>query len=164
MIGINFYVLCCLGRCELTPIHIVGTIDRMCRSDIYFGKLVFKRLSLVPEAYYWFKLSIFFSLHATCLDQFMPYATCVYTLFKAVKLPKKFLKAFSKFHWKRIRDQVKYCHVPECLRFQNESYKISQVTDVRSNQLSAIKLAQLKPRLKNYKFSQIGTQVGAITA
>ena len=54
MIGINFNVLCCLGRCEVTPIQIVGTIDGniMDRWDIHRGMLVFKRLSLVPEAYY----------------------------------------------------------------------------------------------------------------
>ena len=27
MIGNNFYVLCCLGRCDVTPLHIVGTIS-----------------------------------------------------------------------------------------------------------------------------------------
>ena len=52
MVGINVNVLCCLGRCEVTPIQMVGTIDRMDRCDIQCGKLVFKRLSLVPEAYY----------------------------------------------------------------------------------------------------------------
>ena len=31
-----------LERCEVTPICIVGTIDRMDRCDIYCGKLVFK--------------------------------------------------------------------------------------------------------------------------
>ena len=68
MIGINFYVLCCLGRCEVTPPQIVGTMDRMDWCDIYYGKLVSKRMSLVPEAYYWYKLSIFCSLQATCLN------------------------------------------------------------------------------------------------
>ena len=43
----------------MTSIHVVGTIDRMDRCDIYGGKLVFQRLSLVPEAYYWFKSSVF---------------------------------------------------------------------------------------------------------
>ena len=52
MIRINFYVLCYLGRCKVTPIHLVGIIDRMDRSDIYCGKLVFKRLLLVQKAYY----------------------------------------------------------------------------------------------------------------
>ena len=68
MIGISFYVLCCLRRCEVTPLQIVGTMDRMDRCDIYYGKLVSKRMSLVPEAYYWYKLSIFCSLQATCLN------------------------------------------------------------------------------------------------
>ena len=68
MIGNNFYVLCCLGRCEVTPLQIVGTMDRMDWCDIYYGKLVSKRKSLVPEAYYWYKLSIFCSLQATCLN------------------------------------------------------------------------------------------------
>ena len=68
MIGINFYVLCCLGRCEVIPLQIVGTMDRMDRCDIYYGKLVSKRMSLVPEAYYWYKLSIICSLQATCLN------------------------------------------------------------------------------------------------
>ena len=36
----------------MTPLHIVGTIDRMDGSDIYCDKLVFKRLSLLPKAYY----------------------------------------------------------------------------------------------------------------
>ena len=61
MIGIYFYVLFSLGRCEVTPLHIIGTTDRMDRCDIYCGKPV-------PEAYYWYKLSIFYSLQATCLD------------------------------------------------------------------------------------------------
>ena len=52
----------------MTPLHIVGTIDRVNRCDGYCDKLVFKRLSLVPEAYYWHKLSIFYSLQATSLD------------------------------------------------------------------------------------------------
>ena len=39
MIGNNFYVLCCLGRCEVTPLQIVGTMDRMDWCDIYYGKL-----------------------------------------------------------------------------------------------------------------------------
>ena len=56
MIGISFYVLCCLGRCEVTPLQIVGTMDRMDWCDIYYGKLVSKGMSLVPEAYYWYKL------------------------------------------------------------------------------------------------------------
>ena len=34
MIGINYYVLCCLGRCEVNPLHMVGTIDRKDRCDI----------------------------------------------------------------------------------------------------------------------------------
>ena len=68
MIGINFYVLCCLGRCEVIPLQIVGTMDRMDWCDIYYGKLVSKRMSLVPEAYYWYKLSIICSLQATCLN------------------------------------------------------------------------------------------------
>ena len=68
MIGINYYVLCCLGRCGVTPLHMVGTIDREDRSNIYCGKLAFKRMSLVLEAYYWYKLSIFCSLHTICLD------------------------------------------------------------------------------------------------
>ena len=68
MIGINFYVLCYLGRCDVTPVHRVGIIDRMDRCDVNRGKLVLKRMSLVPEAEYWYKLSIFCSLHATCLD------------------------------------------------------------------------------------------------
>ena len=42
MIGINFYVFCCLGRCDVTPLLEVGTIDRMDRCDMYCGKLVFK--------------------------------------------------------------------------------------------------------------------------
>ena len=53
MIGINFYVLCCLGRCEVTLLHMVGTIERKDRCDIFCGKLAFKRMSLVLEAYYW---------------------------------------------------------------------------------------------------------------
>ena len=85
----------------MTP-HIVGTIDRMDRCDICCGKLVFKRLSLVPEVCYWYELSIFFPLHATCVDQLMLYATCVYTFFATVKLPIKFLKVSSKFKSKRI--------------------------------------------------------------
>ena len=68
MIGINFYVICCLGRCEVIPLQIVGTMDRMDWCDIYYGKLVSKRMSLVLEAYYWYKLSIFCSLQATCLN------------------------------------------------------------------------------------------------
>ena len=68
MIGINFYVICCLGRCEVIPLQIVGTMDRMDWCDIYYGKLVSKRMSLVPEAYYWYKLSIICSLQATCLN------------------------------------------------------------------------------------------------
>ena len=39
----------------MTPIHIVATIDRMDKCENYCGKLIFKRVSLVPEAYYWFK-------------------------------------------------------------------------------------------------------------
>ena len=35
MIGINFYVLCCLGKCDAIQLHIVGTIDRMDRCDMY---------------------------------------------------------------------------------------------------------------------------------
>ena len=35
MIGINCYVLCCLERCDVIPLHIVGTIDRMDRCDMY---------------------------------------------------------------------------------------------------------------------------------
>ena len=52
----------------MTPLQIVGTMDRMDRCDIYYGKLVSKRMSLVPEAYYWYKLLIFCSLQATCLN------------------------------------------------------------------------------------------------
>ena len=52
----------------MTPVHRVGIIDRMDRCDVNRGKLVLKRMSLVPEAEYWYKLSIFCSLHATCLD------------------------------------------------------------------------------------------------
>ena len=52
MIGINAYVLGYLGRCEVTPIHRVGAIDRTDSYDIYCGKLVFQKLLLVPEAYY----------------------------------------------------------------------------------------------------------------
>ena len=37
MIGISFYVLCCLGRCDVTPLCMVGTIDRMDRRDIYWA-------------------------------------------------------------------------------------------------------------------------------
>ena len=44
MIGINFNVLCCLGRCDVTPLNIVGTIDRMDRCDMYYAKVVFKRM------------------------------------------------------------------------------------------------------------------------
>ena len=36
----------------MTPIHLVGTIDRVDRYDIYCGKLVFKRLLLEQKAYY----------------------------------------------------------------------------------------------------------------
>ena len=82
----------------MTPLHIVGTIDRMDRCNFYCSKLVFKRLSLVPEAYHWYKLSIFCSLQATCLDKLMLHATCVYTFFATVK----FLKVLPKFRWKRI--------------------------------------------------------------
>ena len=35
--GVNFYVLYCLGRCDVTPLYIVGTIDRMDRCDIYWA-------------------------------------------------------------------------------------------------------------------------------
>ena len=49
-------------------VNMVGTIDRKDRSDICCGKLAFKRMSIVPEAYYWYKLSIFFSLHTSCVD------------------------------------------------------------------------------------------------
>ena len=35
MIGINFYVLCCLGRYDVTPQYIVGTTDRMGMCNIY---------------------------------------------------------------------------------------------------------------------------------
>ena len=49
MIGINFYVLCCLGRCDVTPLDRVDTIDRADRCDVYWAKLVFKRMLLVPE-------------------------------------------------------------------------------------------------------------------
>ena len=35
MIGIIFNVLCCLGRCDVTPLCMVGTSDRMDRRDIY---------------------------------------------------------------------------------------------------------------------------------
>ena len=51
----------------MTPLHMVGTIERKDRSDICCGKLAFKRMSLVPEAYYWYKLSIFCSLALTSL-------------------------------------------------------------------------------------------------
>ena len=40
MIGINFNVLCCLGRCEESPLHIVGTIDRMDMCDIITNKVL----------------------------------------------------------------------------------------------------------------------------
>ena len=33
----------------------IGTIDRKDRSDICCGKLAFKKMSLVPEAYYQYK-------------------------------------------------------------------------------------------------------------
>ena len=78
----------------MTPLQIVGTMDRMDWCDIYYGKLVSKRMSLVPEAYYWYKLSIFCSLQAI--------STCVYTFFATIKLPIKVLKVLSKFQWKRI--------------------------------------------------------------
>ena len=34
MIGINLYVLCCSGRCKVTPIPRVGTTDKMDRCHI----------------------------------------------------------------------------------------------------------------------------------
>ena len=40
VIGINFNVLCCLGRCEENPLHIVGTIDRMDMCDIITNKVL----------------------------------------------------------------------------------------------------------------------------
>ena len=86
----------------MTPLHVVGTIDRMYGCDICCGKLVFKGISLVPEAYYWYELSIFCSLQATCLDQLILYATYVYIVFANVKLLIQFLKVLSRFHWKRI--------------------------------------------------------------
>ena len=55
-------------RFDVNPIHRVGIIDRTDSCDIYHGKLVFKSFSLVPEAHYQFKLSVFRSLHATCLN------------------------------------------------------------------------------------------------
>ena len=36
----------------MTPIHLIGIIDRMDRSDISCDKLVFKRLLLVQKVYY----------------------------------------------------------------------------------------------------------------
>ena len=51
----------------MTTIQRVGVIDGTDSCGIYCGKLLFKKLLLVTEAYYWFKLSIFCSLHATCL-------------------------------------------------------------------------------------------------
>ena len=64
MIEINFYVLRYLGRCEVTPLHILSTI-----AIEWIGvKFTLARMSLVPEAYYWYKFSIFCSLHATCLN------------------------------------------------------------------------------------------------
>ena len=87
----------------MTPIHLIGIIDRMDRSDISCGKLVFKRLLLVQKfTTQWYKLSIFCSLHATCLGKLLIDKTCVYTFFATVKLPIKFLKVLSKFHWKII--------------------------------------------------------------
>ena len=35
MIGTNVYVLCCLGKCDVIQLHIVGTIERMDRCDMY---------------------------------------------------------------------------------------------------------------------------------
>ena len=132
MIGINYYVLCCLGRCEVTPLHMVGTIDRKDRCDICCGKLAFKRMSLVPEAYYWYKLSIFCSLHTTCLNKPMLHATCVYTFFATVKLPIKFLKVLSKFHGKRTQGVISWNIVLflKSVWASSKSYKISLVTDV----------------------------------
>ena len=52
----------------MTPIHRVGITDRTDSCDIYCGRLVFKSFLLVPEAYLWCKLSVFNSLHATCLN------------------------------------------------------------------------------------------------
>ena len=87
----------------MTPLQIVGTMDRMDRCDIYYGKLVSKRMSLVPEAYYWYKLSVNFLFSSSNLPQ-LAYAisTCVYTFFATIELPIKVLKVLSKFQWKRI--------------------------------------------------------------
>ena len=117
MIGINLYVLGCLGRYKVTPLHIVDTFARMDRCDIYCGKLVFKRLSLVPEAYYWYILSIFCYLQATC----------VYTFFATLRLPIKSLKVLSKFHGKRIWGVIRWniFMFPKSVWASGESYKIS---------------------------------------
>ena len=93
----------------MTPLHMVGTIERKDRCDICFGKVAFKRKLLVPEAY-WYKLSIFCSLHTICLDWPMLYATCVYTC----KIINKVFESFVQISWeKNMRnDQGKCCLVP----------------------------------------------------
>ena len=87
----------------MTPLHIVGTIDRVNRCDGYCDKLVFKRLSLVPEAYYWHNYQSFI------LSRQLPSTSLCYihTFFATVKLPKKFLKVLSKFHWKKTGGDIR---------------------------------------------------------
>ena len=92
----------------MTPLHIVGTIDRMDRCNICCEKLVFKRLSLVPEAYYWYKLSIFFFSPGNLPR--LAYAICNLCLyfFCNCKITNEVFESFfSKFHWKRTEGVIR---------------------------------------------------------
>ena len=106
----------------MTPLQIVGTMDRMDWCDIYYGKLVSKRMSLVPEAYYWTGINYqFFVLFKQLASTSLCYINLCLYLFCNYKIAHKSFESFVQISMeKNMRsDQMKYCHVPkECLSFQ----------------------------------------------
>ena len=79
----------------MTPIHLVGIIDRMDRSD--------KRLLLVQKAYY-LVVQIISLLFSPCILPRLAYDRynlCLY-FFRNCKITNKVFESFVQFHWKII--------------------------------------------------------------
>ena len=91
----------------------------------------------------------------------MLYATCVYTLFATVKLSIKFFNVLSTFNWKRIRGVIRWNIVVLLGSIWASRMWAIKFLKWLMNDLSATKLAQSNPWLKNYKFPQIGIKADA---
>ena len=150
MIGINYYVLCGLGRCEVTPLHMVSTVDKKDRCDICCGKLAFKRISLVPEAYYWYEfINLLFSPHNLPWLAYAICNLCLYLFCNCKITNKVFWKFCPNFMGKEYEEwsgEILSCS----LRVFELPVRAIKFLKWLIYDFSALKLAQPNPWLESY--------------